>query len=313
MPAAADSGRIELRSEHLSVDVLAERGAHIEQIHDNPSDVDWLAAFGRTAKPGVTKTFADGTRSGFDDCLPSIAPCADPNDGRRGSMIADHGDFWSAPWSVRERSDTAVALDTHGIDHVLVVHKRVELALDQPSLTIVYRLTNRGDHSYRYLYSAHPLFAWPSDARLLLPAGAPVSVAFGGGIAAPGSSGRWPWLPGRTGPVDLTRVPLDGDRVNYKVFVRSPGSCTLQFAGRDRELTMDYSPSRLPWLGICVNRGAWPSPAARENWIALEPATAPADSLTDAIARGDERTLAPGQTTSWALHLKLRTKTRMAR
>lgn len=308
MPAIAEYGRIELRSEHLSVYILAERGAQIEQIHDNVFDVNWLAAFGRTPEP-ITKAFADGTRAGFDDCMPSIAPCADPNAGRPGSMIADHGDFWSAPWSVCSQSETAAALDTRDIDHPLLVRKSIKLAVDRPCLYIRYQLRNRSDHPYRYLYSAHPLFAWRSDARLVLPAGAPMSVAFGGGIAADGSSGHWPWLPGCTSPFDVSYVPFHGDRVNYKVFVRSSGSCTLQFAGCDQELTMQYSPARLTWLGICVNRGAWPDRAAQESWIALEPATAPADSLIDAIARGEESVLGPGQATSWTLRLKLRPKT----
>jgi hypothetical protein len=43
--------------------------------------------------------------NGFDECLPTIAPCKYPGNGPAGDPLPDHGELWSVPWSRQALDD----------------------------------------------------------------------------------------------------------------------------------------------------------------------------------------------------------------
>ena len=300
-----DLKAVELRSENLGLGILAGRGGHIEWLRDEIFHRDWLAEFGRQSVASRATIFSEGSRAGFDECFPSITSCADPNPGREGLHIADHGDFWSSAWTIRSRSETSLVLDTSDIEHPLYMRKSVALETGTARASIEYHLENRGKEPYRYIYSAHPLFSWPADARIFMPVGVTMSVAFGGEVFPTNFEGRWPTFIHHGNELDIGKLAFAGAVVNYKVFVASSGTCALRIAGYERDLVIETDPTKLPWFGVCVNRYAWPNSSEQERWIAIEPTTSPCDSLIDAIEGGTNLCLLPGETSNWKISLSL--------
>ena len=298
---------IVLTAEHpgLTVTVVPRSGARIAQITD-AAGRNWLIDTGR-AEPNTDRpiAFTEGTRGGWDECLPSIAACTDPNPGHTGSQIADHGDFWSRPWTVQELLATEVSLDSGDVDHPLRIRKTIRLWPGCPGFEVSLDVHNRSERDYRFLYSAHPLWAWSNTAVIELPGATELRTAFG--QQWPESlSGSWPFLNDGVGdPDDLSTVLRAGNPTNYKVFVRWAGHARLSFPALRAAVVLRQSSQHTPWLGICVNRDAWPAVGAGESWIAIEPTTAPTDSLLEAVRSGSDRVLAPGQSLSWTSSIEI--------
>lgn len=289
----------------LTVAVVPGSGARIAQITD-ASGRAWLMDTGR-AEPPTSRpvAFVEGARSGWDECLPSVAACADPNSGRTGERIADHGDFWAQPWRVEHASATEVRLDSGGIDHPLRVRKTIRLWSGRSGFEVRLDVHNQSDDEYRFLYSAHPLWAWEHPAKVNLPGATEVRSAFGEAwpVAA---VARWPLMTvGDGGRRDLSDLPRSGKPENYKVFVRWAGEAWLSFPSLRTAVVLRQSPEVTPWLGLCVNRDAWPAVGAGESWIAIEPTTAPTDSLPTALELGADRLLAPGASLNWTSSIEL--------
>lgn len=287
----------------LTVTVMPSRGARIGQITDTLG-TNWLADTGAGELPdGAPVEFANGSRGGWDECMPSVSGCPDPN--RVGADIADHGDFWATPWAVESLDEGAVALTTGRADHPLQVRKTVSLPAGRESLRVDLEVLNRSGSPYRFLYSAHPLWAFSNDAMIDVPGASEMSTAFGPGWPQR-TAGSWPMAPAaNSGRQDISRIPYRGDRTNYKVFVRWSGEARLTVPALESAVVLRQSPAITPWLGICVNRGAYPSTLDGDHWIAIEPTTAPTDSLVTAIESGWERTLEPGRVVAWTTNIEI--------
>lgn len=287
----------------LTVTVIPSRGARIAQITDSLG-TDWLADTGAGELPdGAPVEFAKGNRGGWDECLPSVSGCADPN--RAGIDIADHGDVWATPWVVKHLDEGTVALTSSRRDHPLEMRKTVSLNADRERLRVDLEVLNRSATPYKFLYSAHPLWVFGHDAAIDIPGACVMSTAFGPDWPRP-IQGSWPMAPGgNNGVQDISRILHRGDPANYKVFVRWSGEARLSFPALGSAVVLRQSPAVTPWLGICVNRGAYPSTVDGDRWIAIEPATAPTDSLVTAVESGWERTLEPGAVLSWTSNIEL--------
>lgn len=287
----------------LTVTVIADHGARISRLTDSRG-VQWLAGTGAAELPATTPTlFANGTRGGWDECLPSVSTCDDPN--RPGVAIADHGDFWARPWTVTQTDDHSVTMSAAIPGHPLRATKTVTLAGGAEKLRVDVQLRNHSDHPYAFLYSAHPLWAFTRDAHLDLPGAGEFITAFGPGWSDP-KTAYWPNLPTGSGArQDLSDIPLRGELINYKVFVRWSGTARLEFPDLGSALLLQQRPDTAPWLGVCINRGAYPSRAGGDHWIALEPTNAPTDSLVTAVGLGSAQVLQAAATACFTSQIQI--------
>ena len=290
---------IELSGAGLTVTVTPEGGARITQLTDRTGR-RWLVETGRpqvgTATDPARVDFADGSRGGWDECVPSVAACRHPD---TGDPVADHGDLWWRPWRVVRLTRERVTLEPAVRTGPLLARKTVTVGRTRPELRVRLAVRNTGDRDHRVLYSAHPLWRWPGDARLDVPAGGETRGAFGrvrGG-------GSWP----HCGGYDLSALARAGVPENFKAFVRWDGRATLSFGAAVLMLSRSGGPT--PWLGVCVNRDAWPPQSPGDSWIALEPTTSPTDSLVEATAAGDAVTLAGGHHVVWENTVRIRAGT----
>ncbi|GGM14677.1 hypothetical protein [Nakamurella endophytica] len=283
-----DNGRLRVE--------VARTGARITDVRD-PEGTHWLVRTDRHEPdleelPPDRIRFTAGTRGGWDECLPSVA--ATP-------VTADHGDFWFRPWTRLEAGPTAATWTCAPDGHPLRARKTVRLAPDRAAVRVDVEVHHGGGAPTPVLYSAHPLWRWPATARIGLRDGSDVRGAFGDRWT-PDTSGRWP----RLGGADLSRVDRTGPPENFKVFVRWGGCATLTFDGLGREVVVRRVGGPLEWLGICVNRDAWPADGPGDPWIALEPTTAPTDSVDDAVRAGTAAVLAAGETLQWSTETEIR-------
>lgn len=291
------------RPNGLSLTLIPAHGGRIAQITDARGN-NWLADTGAAELPADAPVeFSGGTRGGWDECLPSVSDCTDPN--RPGIEIADHGDFWATPWAVDDLDEHCVSLVSEVPGHPLQVRKTVALPAEYESMYVEIEIRNRTDLPYRYLYSAHPLWAFEHDISIDLPGAGRMRTAFGPGWLEP-VRGKWPLLPSPdSAPQDMSQIARHGDRSNYKVFVRWSGRAQYRVKALDSALRLRQSPEVNPWLGLCVNRGAYPHAAAAEHWIALEPTTAPTDSLAVAVQSGSAQKLGAAGTVRWSTQIQI--------
>lgn len=279
MSEATDTDEVVIRSGSTAASV-STRGARVSQVRTSDAGAWFLPSqpFDQRGPVG----FERGARAGWDECFPSIEAV----DG-----VSDHGDLWHRQWRVVEHDQTRVcmALDDDRSD----VRVEREVTLVDAGLMTLVRIENRSTKPVPYLYSAHPMFAWRSDATLDVPGGAELQHLFGAAIE---------WVSDDAGArVDL---PIDGRADCVKYFVRWQGDARLH---QDHGVLRISADARsLPWLGVCVNRRAWPAPEREQLWIALEPATAPTDSLDIAASTGAAMTLAAAETVTFSITATMR-------
>jgi galactose mutarotase-like enzyme len=278
-------------------------GARVVSLVDLRSGREWLVQ-GEPPAGGEPDAWARdeavfGGREafGWDECLPTVAPCPDPL-APDGPPLRDHGDAWG-------RETEVVAAD--GVLRATWTSQRWpftlerSVTLDGATVVARYRLAADGDRPLPMLWSMHALLALEPGSRLLVEPAITANLTHGAGwetspgpVAWPGSgSARFDLVEGadagRAAKLYLDATTLD------RVAARTPDGAELRFSW-DRE--------RAPTLGIWLDDGGWPEDEPREQ-VALEPTTAPHDDLAGAIASGTTLTVEPGEPVEWSVRLEL--------
>ena len=297
-----DFERLVLETDALSVEVLPALGGKVASLQYG--GVELLQ---QPLQPYAARTpemrFEESDASGFDECLPSVSACeiAEPAGMVR---IPDHGEFWRLPCEVEMRGANEVKLTATG--SVLPLRFERTLKADGGTLRVAYRVENTGENEAPYLWSAHPLFSVDEDDAIVLPESvseARVEGSAGERLGAKGSVVNWPDAELRDGEkVKLSRAGNVSDNIGDKLYAAAPHEGWAQIERRRAGLRVrvGFDPGLLPWLGLWLCYGGWPEgQARRQQCVALEPCTAPGDSLAEALEKGWARVLAPGQSVVW--------------
>jgi galactose mutarotase-like enzyme len=259
--------------------------------------------------------FAEGDASGWDECLPSVAPCSVQIPGGT-AQVPDHGDLWILPWRVVEKGSDHVTLSATCFSLPLEITRSV-LIRETPTgwrLSLLYTLANRGTVPVPWSWAAHPLFVAQAGDRIHLPASIHTLRVEGSGdnvLGVNGDSVAWPiarLADGSSDDLSIAKAPASGrgDKLFTGLLTAEAGEnwCALERPSIGLKLTFRFDPAATPYLGLWLCYSGWPDgDGLRQQCVALEPATAPVDSL--AIAGPWSRTLAPGDTFSWPVELDL--------
>ncbi len=309
---------VRLRDNALEAVLVPGRGAKLVSLRSRATGREWLwQDDSRPIRPALLgDDYATHDISGFDECFPTIGACRHPDGGHRD--LADHGELWSRPWTLATTGSTV----TTAIDGVaLPYHFQRTLSLPEPgTLRLDYAVRNTSATGFACLWSAHPLFAASPGMRIELPGQPRLTKEFGlsgrmGADDATGLRGHldpylWPHVRGADGTLhDLRRLDFPEPAVTDKAVARglTEGWAALLVPGTGERLTLRYDRDALPYLGICVNQGAWPATGQPGRWVALEPATGGTDRLDEAAARGECAWLGPHEYRTWRLDLHLDT------
>jgi galactose mutarotase-like enzyme len=255
----------------------------------------------RTAEMG----FEESDASGFDECLPSVSACEIA--GAAGTvLVPDHGEFWRLPCAVEQRGEREVKLTATG--KVLPLRLERTLELEDGALRIAYRLENVGEVEAPYVWSAHPLFAVDEGDAIVLPDSVRQVTVEGsaqGRLGAKGDVAGWPEARLKDGgSVDLSRAGKINDGTGDKVYLAAPkeGWAAIERRRAGVRVQVGFHLYHAPYLGLWLCYGGWPEGEAnRQQSVAIEPCTAPGDSLAEALERGWARMLAPGQSSIWGM------------
>lgn len=273
-----------------------------------------------------TMSFDESDASGWDECLPSVAACSVAYAGNK-TQIPDHGDVWRIEWTADlgaqglkgEGEDGATSVSLRARCFSLPLELERTVSLQQRSgdwrLGLFYKLKNTGPHATPWSWAAHPLFAVDPGDCLSLPDGISslmLEGSTGGRLGKKGDAVSWPIadLPNGVGKVDLRFVPGPNSGVGEKLFagpVRGDiGWCELLRPRARVAIRVSFQTEKTPYLGLWLCDGGWPErPGLKQHCIAIEPATAPVDSLAETGPWS--RTLAPGESCEWAMLVSIKT------
>jgi len=305
-----DQPGVELSSDRLAMVVLPGFGGRVVSLRDRRSGRDWLLQ-GRPPSRDVTRTDAvydAGVAWGWDECLPTVAPCPDPR--VPGRLLRDHGDVWGRP--TQAESNAACLRLTFKIgdsagDRQSYTFRRI-MNVDDRTVRVDYELDNDGSVALPVLWSMHPLVALEPGSRFHLPGVTELVATFAAGESVAGlvqdDRGQrvaWPAavLPsGAKHHLDL--VPGPGAREAVKLYAGPLAVGAAAVSTPDGAwLGYRWDLATAPFMGIWISNGGWPAPGAGIRQHAVEPTTAPADSLAAATDQGRALTLMPGERRSW--------------
>jgi hypothetical protein len=300
-----------LENDSLRTVAVPSLGARVVSLLDRRSNREWLVqgdppdtTAAVVAWAAEVAVFGGEQAFGWDECLPTVAPCADPLDAA-ALPLRDHGDLWGRPADVEPTDDGFVATWTSSRwPYVL----RRTLRLDGPAVVASYELEVVGMGALPFLWSMHALLALEPGARLLVEGAesAVMTHGIGLGLAAAAEPIAWP----EAVAADGRRVRLDevrGIEVGQaaKLYLDAAKLSTVIARGVDgAELGFTWDRHTAPALGLWLDYGGWP-PAERRHQVALEPTTSPDDDLAGAIAAGRARVVEPGRPLAWNVRLEL--------
>jgi galactose mutarotase-like enzyme len=179
-------------------------------------------------------------------------------------------------------------------------------------LNLQYTLINTGSNSVPWSWAAHPLFAVEKGDRIVLPESICSLRLEGSGAGRLGKGGdtvSWPIARlVDCGETDLRVAEAADSGIGDKLFAgplnSSENWCVLERPSTGVRIRVTFDQVATPYLGLWICYGGWPErPGPKQVCVALEPATAPVDSLA---VRGEwSRVLEPGGCFNWAMNVDL--------
>jgi len=296
-PARGIDTRV-LENALIRAEVAPARGGKFISLWSKRTGTEWLLPpLRRYDETSTDAGFELWDGGGFDECLPTVAPTA---------TAPDHGEAWRHAWDEEEFSHNSVLLQTTALNGAVTFARRAHL--DRASLVLDYSVENRSDVTQSLLYCAHPLLRVEEGDLILLPPevrSLVIEGSVGNRLGQRGDRVAWP-RPKAEEDLSIVGLP-DGSQAD-KLFAGplAHGSCALLRKSIDEGIEVTFDSRVLPHLGLWICRAAWPESGIRKQYtVALEPASAPFDSLADAERAQMAWKLAPGERRVWTLCFRL--------
>ncbi len=289
--------------------MVPQEGGRIASLRSVLSGVEFLTQ-ARRDRPafsaGIGASFQHGPCAGAEECLPTVGPCTDSS----GGPVPDHGDFWQTPWQVDFGGEKRLVMHAAGFSRPLRFEKVVEV--NEASISLGYKIVNRGVTAVTFLYAWHPLFAVEAGDRVVLPAEANdlmLTYSRDEELLSGGRQVRWPLLKNDKATRDLSVGAAAESGTAEMLYTRklAKGRCGLFRQQHGQGVIVSFDTSRLPYLGMWLCYGGWPFSGAepKQVAVALEPTTAPCNTLSEAERSGFAISLAPEQSFEWNLQVEL--------
>ena len=299
-----------IQAGRCSITLLPELGGKISSIL-----VDSLELLQTPLKPLAGRTrrmaFSAGDASGWDECFPSVGECVVETE--IGSVtVPDHGDLWRIAWDVLERTKDSATMRANGFSLPLELTRSLILSEYASGwrIHLMYTVANRGTVPLPWSWVAHPLFTTEPGDRIVLPASVKTLRLEGsGGNRLGGSGADIAWPLARLADLsfdDLSLAKGAKTGIGDKLFtgIMEDDWCSLERPGVGLRLTVRFDPALTPYLGLWICYGGWPDEAGpKQVCVALEPSTAPVDSLAETGPWS--RSLAPGEAFSWPMEVQI--------
>lgn len=329
---AGEKENVVMQAGSCSVTILPRLGGKIASIligGQGIGDKELLQSPLRAYAPRTrTMSFDAGDASGWDECLPSVAACAVETDAATAA-VPDHGDLWRVEWSengkqeletrdeglgTASRGGAAVTLRGECFSLPLALERTTDLTETEKGwrLRLNYTIRNLGDAAAPWSWTAHPLFVAEAGDRIVLPASIETLRVEGSGghrLGRNGDTVSWPMAMLADGSKSDLSVAQSADSgIGDKVFAGPLAAgenwCALERLGAGVRIKVGFDVAATPYLGLWLCYGGWPErPGAKQMCVALEPCTAPVDSLAETGPW--TRMLARGESFSWPMTVEI--------
>jgi galactose mutarotase-like enzyme len=312
IPVVAGAENVVISSAACSVTFVPALGGKIASIKIGGNEL-LQAPLAPPVLRSQSLAFEDSDASGWDECLPSVAACEVETPSGR-ALIPDHGDLWRVPWQVLDSAPGSVLMRGECFSLPLALQRSAALTESGNGwhLSLEYTVSNIGNQAVPWSWAAHPLFATQKGDQILLPASITtfrIEGSRGNRLGSPGKEAQWPIATLTGGAHADLSVAQDADAgIGDKLFAgplsQDENWCTLLRPSAGLRLHMEFDPEATPYLGLWICYGGWPErPGHTQVCVALEPATAPRDSL--AVTGPWSRMLGPGESFSWPMQIKI--------
>jgi hypothetical protein len=265
-----------LENPQLRVVLIPQLGSRVWELEDRVRSRQWIwhrEDVTLAASPQGA-TYDDVWAGGWEELFPNDAPGM-----FEGRKLFDHGEWWTASWSLVEASggeEAVVSLVADSPIRGTSCTKKYCLAGDQ--LQVSYRIESREAEGFYFLFKQHLPVAITPSCSLALPGGMVTSVdpSFGTVLPGPGPF-EWPIA----GGVDLRSVQQRCSTAREFVYVTDlpDGWCGVDDVASGASLRMRYDTRQMPFLWLFLSYGGW-----RGCYTAvLEPCTNMPKDLTEAV------------------------------
>jgi hypothetical protein len=303
--------RLRLSNATVSLEVLPSLGGKIISVRSLATGREFLLPPRRPyARPTYDGSFADSDFSGWDECFPAIAPGPYPDDPWKGSMIPDHGEVWTLPWSWRYR-DGVLHMAAHGVRFPYRLERWLDLRAPD-HLRVRYRARNLSPFPFRCLWSPHPMLAPSPSWRIIMPPEVTLRVDSSSGdrLGAYLDEVAWPvYRDADQREMRLDTVGPPGQGYAYKVFATglTHGWAGVHDTETDESLLFTFSPAAIPYVGLAVSTGSTDPGASLGYYAIAEPCNGWPDSLATAAGSGSSIVLPPLGSRTWEFQLRVET------
>lgn len=272
----------------------------------------------RTAK----MPFDESDASGWDECLPSVGACT-VETAAGSARIPDHGDLWRVAWQPtsdgESNSDGAadrITLRAECFSLPLTLERSIALKANESGdgwkLSAKYTLTNTSDDPVPWSWAGHILFAAEAGDRIVLPSSVDslrLEGSAGNRLGATGARVNWPLATTADGSkADLSFAEPTESEIGDKLFAGplslKDGWCALERPSAGVRIRMLFDAVATPYIGLWLCYGGWPDrPGPKQSCVALEPSTAPVDSLAQTGVWS--RSLGAGESCTWPMQIEI--------
>ena len=270
-----------LRNEAVELALVPELGAKVILLRNLVTGYEWMwhpPTGMKLFRNQLGDDFAASTMTGWDECLPTIAPC-----DWKGRKLPDHGEVWSVPWKIDLEAFGRGVLKTSVKLAVSPFHFERSIALHGNEIRLDYQLENLSNEPEEFLWAMHPLLPVNDHIQLDLTEETENLLA--------GEQ----WIDGLKFNTDKPSCVK-----TYAGPLREGRASVVNTAARD-QLQFEWDTKANNILGLWLTRGGWNG----YHHVALEPANGAADALTDAVKAGQGGLLAPQEKRSWQVKLRV--------
>jgi len=314
-PTAAEFGTlpaVDLDNGILRLRVVPDLGGRVVSLVDLRTGREWLVQGAPPTRRELSAwrresaVFGGREAFGWDECLPTVAPCLGPLEPF-GPPLRDHGGQWARPTVIvapPPGSDGELRL--RWFDRRLPFHLDRSLRLDGARIEASYALMNASCDPLPTLWSMHALLDVEPGSRIELPPGTALCMTQGIGMELDslrrGATVTWPVARG-SADVDLSVIRDASVGLAAKLYAdpAPPGPISVRTPDGAR-LAFQWSRDVAPAVGVWIDNGGWPTGAGLSQ-LAIEPTTSGHDDLQAAIRDRRARVLEAGERLTWEVSI----------
>jgi hypothetical protein len=270
-----------LRNDEVELALVPALGAAIISLRNLVTGYEWMwrpPAGMKLFRNLLGDDFATSPLVGWNECIPTIAPCVWKN-----RQLPDHGEAWSVPWSLDREAFQRGVLKTSVTFACSPFHFERRLELRRNEIHLHYRLDNLSDQPEEYLWAMHPLLPVRDGDQLELTAE----------IRKHLDGLQWisslSFVPDRPACAKAYAGPLGGGHAGI-----------LKTVSNDR-LMFEWDTKANNTLGLWLTRGGWQG----YHHVALEPTNGAPDPLDEAAKAGRCGLVPPQASQSWQVKLRV--------